>query len=130
MALRILVVDDEPQVLEVFRTLLEPLGYEVLTTADSREAARRIEVENFDGIAVDGVMPQTDGFELTQKIRASRSNYGVPIIMFTEHDSAEIMRRAFQAGIRFFLAKPLSPEKYEVYSALCKEPFCGKGGTM
>ncbi|MFB3924123.1 MAG: response regulator [Terriglobia bacterium] len=111
MALKILVVDDEPQVLDVFRKLVEPLGYEVLTLADSREAARRIAEDKFDAIALDAVMPRPDGFELTERIRASSMNPSVPIIMFTGHDSVAMMRRGFQAGITFFLAKPLSPEK-------------------
>lgn len=111
VAMRILVVDDEPQVLEVFRRLVEQLDCEVVALTDSREAARRINVEKFDGIALDAVMPHLDGLELTRRIRASRSNCEVPIILFTGQDTVEMMRRGFQAGITFFLAKPLSSEK-------------------
>ena len=59
---------------------MEPRGDEVLTTADSRAAARRVEIEKLDGIAVDVVMPHRDGWELTQKVRASRSDRGTATI--------------------------------------------------
>lgn len=59
---------------------MEPLGDEVLTTAESRAAARRIEIEELDGIAVDVVMPHRDGWELTQEVRASRSDRGTATV--------------------------------------------------
>lgn len=111
MALRMLVVDDEPLVLTVFKSLVDAFGYEVLTLSDSREAARRIEMEKFDAIALDAFMPHLNGFELAERVRASRSNSGVPIILFTGQDPLDVMRRGFQAGITFFMSKPLSPEK-------------------
>lgn len=111
MGMRLLVVDDEALILELFRRIVEPLGYEVLGISDSREAARLIGTEKYDGIVLDAVMPDLDGFALTQRIRASQSNHSVPIILCTGYDSVEMMRRGFQAGITFFLSKPVTPEK-------------------
>jgi CheY-like chemotaxis protein len=108
---RILVVDDERVTLEVFKTVVGSLGYEVVALLDSREAAQRIMKEKFDLIAVDVRMPHLDGFELTERIRSSQSNRGVPILMFTGYDDAETMRRGFAAGVTFYLAKPLSAPK-------------------
>ena len=111
MRLKILAVDDDRIILELFRSIVGSLGYEVVTLSDSREAAQRIMTEKFDLIAVDVLMPDLDGFELAQRIRASPSNHAVPILMFTASDSIETMRRGFAAGVTLFLGKPLSAAK-------------------
>lgn len=109
--LRLLVVDDDHEILEVFRSLVSPLGYDVVGLSDSREAAQRVMNDKFDMIAVDVYMPELNGFELTTRIRASQSNRSVPVLMFTGYDDIETMRRGFDAGITFYLAKPLSASK-------------------
>jgi len=109
--MKILLVDDEPQVCRLVKTLVEPLGVEVHTSTDSREAALILETEKFDGIMLDIAMPNMDGFELTRKIRATPPNQLAPIIMITAMDDVDTMRRAFEAGATFFIGKPISREK-------------------
>jgi CheY-like chemotaxis protein len=104
--MKLMIVDDEPEVLKVLKNLLESLGYEVLALADSREAAQRVERQKLDGIFVDAHMPHMDGPELVRHIRKSTSNSSVPIVMLTGYDDVETMRAGFRAGITFFLAKP------------------------
>jgi len=106
MAMKLLVVDDEPEVLRLIKTILQSLGYEVLALTDSREAARRVDREKFDGIFLDARMPDPDGFALTRHVRDSASNCSVPIIMLTGYDDVETMRAGFKAGITFFVGKP------------------------
>jgi len=109
--MKILLVDDEPQVCRLVKSLVEPLGVEVRTFSDSREAALILETEKFDGIMLDVAMPNMDGFELARKIRATPPNQMAPIIMITGKDDVETMRRAFDAGATFFIGKPISREK-------------------
>lgn len=111
MALRILAVDDEQDILKLFRSLVEPLGYEVELIQDSREAARRILRQKFDAIFLDAHMPHLDGFELAERIRSSPSNKHVPIAMLTASADAETMRKAFRAGVTTFLGKPFTAMK-------------------
>src|SRR5690242_16150905 len=111
MALRIIAVDDEVTTLDVLKTMVEPLGCEVLTVVDSRDAARLIEHEKFDGAIVDVHMPHMDGFELTRRIRNSRVNRQIPIVMLTGYDDADTMRKGFNAGVSFFLGKPFTRER-------------------
>ena len=111
MRLKVLAVDDDRIILELFKSIVGSLGYEVVTLSDSREAAQRIMTEKFDLIAVDVLMPGLDGFELAQRIRASPSNHAVPILMSTASDNIETMRRGFAAGVTLFLGKPLSAAK-------------------
>ncbi len=106
-----LLVDDEPQVCRLVKNLVEPLGVEVRTSTDSREAVSILESEKFDGIMLDIGMPNLDGFELARRFRATPPNQFAPIIMLTGMDDADTMRRAFKAGATFFIGKPISREK-------------------
>ncbi len=106
-----MVVDDEPDVLKLIGLIVKPLGWEVLTLADSQEAARRLEGEKFEGFLLDVLMPEVDGFELAKRIRRSSLNREVPIIMLTGLDDVETMRKGFNAGATCFLGKPISQER-------------------
>jgi CheY-like chemotaxis protein len=106
MSLKILVVDDEPEVLKVIKAVIQSLGYEVLGLTDSTEAANRITHQKFDGIFLDARMPHVDGIGLVRLIRASATNNSVPIVMLTGYDDVETMRAGFRAGITFFMGKP------------------------
>lgn len=111
MALRLMIVETDPEVLKLIRNLVEPLGYEALAVTDSREAAQRVNRQKFDGILLNGEMPDLDGYALTRHIRASPSNGAVPIAMLTDAHDAEKMREGFKAGVTFFLGKPADDKK-------------------
>ncbi len=111
MAMKIMVVDDEPEVLKVIKSLVEPFGIEVLAIADSREAVQRANTDKFDGVIVDCKMPYVDGFGLTEVVRSSPANSKVPIVMLTGFNDVETMRKGFKAGITFFLSKPVNLER-------------------
>jgi len=63
-------VDEDPAALDMVKSLVGPLGYEVLALADSRQAAECVNKQKFDGLFVDVQMPDVDGFQLTSLIRA------------------------------------------------------------
>ncbi len=110
MALKLIFVDDEPNTLKLLKAWAEPLGCEVLTLADSQEAAQRIRKEKFDGAFVDARMPHPDGLELAKLVRTSPSNFRIPIVMLTENGDAksETTRESFRAGVTMLLGKPLT----------------------
>jgi CheY-like chemotaxis protein len=109
--LKILAVDDEPQVLEVVKAMVEPMGLQVETSSDSQEVKERVNLEAFDGFLLDARMPQVDGFELAKCIRKSALNSRVPVAMLTGYDDVETMRKGFRAGVTFFLGKPFTRER-------------------
>ena len=113
MALKLMAVDDDPVTLKLLKALLVSMKFEVLTIADSREAANLVNRERYDGFFVDANMPHMDGFELAQHIRNSAYNSRVPIAMLTAHDDTAAMRAAFKAGISLFLGKPPSRKKLQ-----------------
>lgn len=108
MAIRVMVVDDDPTTLTAVKAGLERQEAVVSAWADSREAAARLADERFDLFMIDAHMPGMDGFELTRRIRASGLNSTVPIVMLTASDDGQTMREGFKAGITFFLGKPVN----------------------
>lgn len=111
MNLKIMAVDDEPQILQLIKAFVGPMGMEVATSMDSREAMQRINSEAFDGFLLDAHMPNLDGFELAKGIRKSSINAKVPVAMLTGYDDVETMRQGFKAGVTFFLGKPFTRER-------------------
>jgi CheY-like chemotaxis protein len=113
MALKIMLIDDEPTSLSLLKSMIKTLGFEVKTFADSRLAAEELVRRKFDAIILDARMPYLDGFELTSRIRSSSSNCKVPIVMLTGFSDVETMRRGFSAGITLFLSKPITQQRIQ-----------------
>ena len=111
MALTVMVVDEEPPVLSLVKSGLEPLGCEVVTQSDGREAATVAQTRKIHLVLFGTRMEPLDGFELTRVIRRSKLNSHIPIVMMAAGYDTNIMRRGIHEGIHFFLAKPLSQER-------------------
>ncbi len=107
MHLRVLIVDDEPDVCEVIRLALTSAGLDALTETKSARAAEAVKKEKFDAIFLDVRMPPPDGLELAQLIRSGGMNQKTPIIMVTGDGQREILSRGFAVGANFFLFKPI-----------------------
>jgi len=118
-----MVVDDEVDILKLIKAMVEPLGMQVLTIADSREAAQRASTDKFDGVLLDTNMPFLDGFELTKIIRTTSANANVPIVMLTGAADAETMRKAFNAGVTFFLSKPINLDRLSSLVKVMRAPM-------
>ncbi len=115
MALRLLVVDNKLDSLKVVKNLTESLGYEVVALESSLEAAQVINLQKFDGALISASTPYMDGFVLVRFIRYSTSNSGVPIVMLSKLGDAQTMRKAFQAGVTFFLNEPIDARKLQAF---------------
>lgn len=111
MPLKLMVVDNDPEILKLIRNVVEPLGYETLTLTDSLEAAQRVKRQRFDGVLLNAQMPHLDGYSLTREIRSSPSNNTVPIATLTSGNDIKGMRAAFRVGVTCFLRKPLDTKK-------------------
>ena len=103
---RILVVEDEPDMRELFCTILENSGYLCTPAADGMDALDAMEREYIDLIVADVMMPRIDGFELTKSLRDE--GYNTPILMVTAKDQFEDLQRGFQAGTDDYMVKPVN----------------------
>jgi CheY-like chemotaxis protein len=110
MQLKVVAVDDEPEVLQSVKTLLQALECEVTAFSDSQEAVEHLETHRIDGVFVDIAMPNLDGFEVARRVRASNVNAKVPIVMLTGLSDAETMKRGFEAGVTVAARKPVNLE--------------------
>ena len=102
---RVLVVDDEPEAVELLREFLAAKGYEVLTASDGEEALCKVKEERPHLILLDVRMPKMDGLEVLKQIREIDREVG--IIMVTAVNEEETGRQALQMGAFDYITKPL-----------------------
>jgi DNA-binding NtrC family response regulator len=100
----VLVVDDEPVVLDAIRLVLEAEGLRVATAADRRTAAAHPAAACCRLVLCDLMLPEGTGLELLRELRTRRP--GLPVIMITGYATAETALEALQAGATDFLPKP------------------------
>lgn len=102
---RILVVDDERQIIRMLRASLQSSGYEVLTASNGLEGLERFETGRPDLIITDLAMPEMNGLELTQAVRRSDQT---PIIVLSVRDTDVMKVKALDEGADDYLTKPFS----------------------
>jgi DNA-binding response OmpR family regulator len=104
----ILVIEDEPGLLEILAVNLESSGYRAVTAADGIEAWRRFEEEQPDLILLDLKLPEISGFRLLELFRDSSKT--IPVIVLTAFDFPEA-EEVSRFGVQGFITKPFTPEK-------------------
>jgi DNA-binding response OmpR family regulator len=102
---RVLVVDDEPDAVELLTEFLTAKGYEVIAASNGEEALRRLQEDRPHLILLDVRMPKMDGLEVLR--RAREIDQAVGIIMVTAVHEEETGRRALQMGAFDYITKPL-----------------------
>ncbi|MEY8750621.1 response regulator transcription factor [Alkalicoccobacillus gibsonii] len=105
---RVLVVDDEKELLQLVATYLLNESYEVLKASDGYEALHLLETESIDLVILDIMMEGIDGFELCKRIRATSS---IPVVMLTAKSSEEDRIRGLKLGADDYVVKPFSPRE-------------------
>ena len=102
---RVLIVDDDEQIVEAVQMALEEKGYDVLTACDGAEGLVRAERDHPDLILLDVVLPKRSGFTVLDHLRRSRFR-ATPIIMLTANDEQRHRDFAAARGADAFIAKP------------------------
>nr|WP_269746575.1 response regulator [Desulfogranum mediterraneum] len=104
---RLLLVDDEQHILDIYTQVLEGLGYRVLAVSNGAEGleAFKASPESFDAIITDQTMPRLTGAELASAVLEIRPE--IPILLCTGYSSALSEEKAFELGIRTYLQKPV-----------------------
>ena len=107
---KILLVDDEVDILEFLKYNLEQEKFEVLVSSNGKDALKNIE-QNPDLIVLDIMMPEMDGFELYQKIKNEKKYHHIPIIFLTAKSGETDEIRGLDLGASDYIQKPVSPKK-------------------
>jgi two-component system KDP operon response regulator KdpE len=105
MKLRVLVVDDEPQILRFLEPALSAAGYDVLRAASGKEALRMIRVAAPDMVVLDIGLPDMDGKEVLQE---ARNRYSAPILMLSARDREAEKIAALDLGADDYVEKPFA----------------------
>jgi putative two-component system response regulator len=103
----ILVVDDQPQNIELLEAYLVPQGYEIVKAANGEEALGKLSDNQIDLILLDVKMPGMDGFEVTRRVRQDDKKRLLPIILVTALRETEDRVKGIEAGCDDFLSKPV-----------------------
>jgi len=104
---RVLIVDDEPDVLLLLRIELEAEGYETLLAADGETALRRIADEHPDVVLLDVMMPVVDGWGVLQRLAEEGSTTRVIVLSAKANDSD--VAKALELGAHEYVTKPFEP---------------------
>ena len=104
---RILVVDDEQDLLEILKFNLETEGYEV-QTATSAEEAQTLDIASFDLLLLDVMMGGMSGFAMARKLKEKPTTANVPIIFLTARDTENDTVTGFNLGADDYISKPFS----------------------
>jgi DNA-binding response OmpR family regulator len=108
---RILVVDDEPEVVELVEFNLKKAGFDVLTATDGAAALKKARAEQPNLIVLDLMMPEIDGLEVCKILRRDPATARIPIIMLTAK-AAEVDRIVgLELGADDYVTKPFSPRE-------------------
>ncbi|SMC20514.1 Response regulator receiver domain-containing protein [Desulfacinum hydrothermale DSM 13146] len=105
----ILVVDDDPIVLQSCRMVLETVGYDVVLAASVDEALERLPGRSFRALVLDLKMPRRDGMHLVGWVLENRPD--LPIVMMTGFSTPETIEEGYRKGASVLLAKPFTPKE-------------------
>jgi len=108
---KILVVDDEPKIVDAVKAYLENSGYEVFAAFDGEEALNQIEKIDPDLVVLDLMLPKISGEEICQRIRKQSK---IPIIMLTAKVLIDEKINGFNIGADDYMTKPFSPRELVV----------------
>jgi CheY-like chemotaxis protein len=105
----VLLVDDDPLILEVLSTILDLEEFDVVTASDGGKALASVERSRPDVVVCDVMMPEIDGLEVCRRLKAAPETADLPVILLTARDRPEDHRAGEEAGCDAYLTKPFSP---------------------
>ena len=117
---RILVVDDEEDILELFSELLQRWGYEAVTARNGLEGLEKLRSQEIDLVVTDLKMPEMDGLEFLKHARDEDAR--TPILMLTGYPTIDTAIKAIQEGAYDYLIKPINPDelRFRIEKALAQ----------
>lgn len=108
---KILIVDDERDIVKALTIRLKASGYDVVTAFDGAQGVFMAHKEQPDLIILDIRMPAGDGFSVAERLKRSTHTFTIPIIFLTGSPERNAEERATKVGARFYIKKPYDPEE-------------------
>jgi DNA-binding response OmpR family regulator len=108
---RILIVDDERDIVKALMIRLRSSGYDVITAFDGAQGVFMANKEIPDLVILDIRMPAGDGFSVVEKLKGSNRTHRIPVIILTGSPETNAEEKAMGLGARFYIKKPYDPEE-------------------
>ena len=110
MAKKILIVDDEVQLVEMVKMRLEAAGYDIISAYDGQDGFDKARKEKPDLIILDLMLPKMDGYKICGLLKNDARYSKIPIIMFTARVQEEDVRLGKDLGAEEYVTKPFDPK--------------------
>lgn len=107
---RILLVDDEPDLVQLVSLRLATAGYEVTAAYDGQQALEQVKLSNPDLIILDLMLPKLDGYKVCRLLKFDPGTKKIPILIFTARAQAEDIKLATECGADAYLTKPFEAQ--------------------
>ena len=107
---RLLLIDDEPDILLTLHLVFEIAGYDVVDAANGREALEKVQ-DLPDAVILDIRLPDIDGLEVLAIMKADPRLAQIPVVCVSAHSSEHTVRRALELGAAAYLGKPFDFEQ-------------------
>jgi len=107
---RILLVDDEVQLVEMMKMRLEANNYEIITAYDGQEALEKARNEKPDLIILDLMLPKLDGYTVCRMLKFDEKYKSIPIVMFTARVQESDKKMGQEVGADAYITKPFDPQ--------------------
>ncbi len=111
MAEKILIVDDEPDVVKILGMRLKANGYQIIAAHDGAAAIELTHYEKPDLIILDIKMPGTNGYSVFEDHKTSASTMSIPIVFFSALPPEQVQEKATQLGAKGFVSKSADPDE-------------------
>ncbi len=107
----IMVVDDNPDLVEILRITLESKGFNVRCAYSGQELLDSLEKQKPDLILLDIMMPQMDGLEVLTRLKGNPATASIPVILLTAKVHHEDIQRGYKTGAEYYITKPFIPSQ-------------------
>jgi two-component system cell cycle response regulator DivK len=107
---RILLVEDQPHLRQLYAQQLILSGYDVIEASNGAEALAHTASHAPDVVLMDLSLPVMDGWEATRKLKSDGRTAHIPVVALTAHDGSGELQRATRAGCDWFVPKPCPPD--------------------
>lgn len=105
MSKKILVVDDEKDIVEILQEILRHEGYDVITASDGNEGLKKASENKPDLIVADVMMPHMDGYELVKRLKEDPGTTNIPVVFLTAKDQATDRYKGLSLGVAAYIVK-------------------------
>jgi CheY-like chemotaxis protein len=104
----IMVVDDNPDIITIVRTILEGKGFNVLSASSGAECLESLKTQKPDLIVLDIMMPEMDGLEVLTRLKAMSEFNNVPVVLLTAKVQYEDVLGGYKLGADYYITKPFT----------------------